>query len=96
MMRRSRRIRLGKRSLIGVDVEGEGDRGAEVEVVVVDSGVGGEGGVGEASRERMQTQGKCRDVVQTVLIEGPKGMGRGFPKSSLESLLIETAGIDNV
>lgn len=52
MMRRSRRTRLGRRSLIGADVEGGGDQGAEVEVVV-GSGVGGEGVVEEASRNRI-------------------------------------------
>lgn len=88
MMRRSRRIRLGKRSLTGVDVEGGEDRGVEVEVVVVvDSGVGGEGVVGEVSRERMQTQRKCQDVIQTALVEGPKSAGKGFPKSSFGPLL---------
>ena len=54
MTRRSRRIRLGRRSLIGVDAEGGEDREVEVEVVVVvGSGVGGDGVVGEASRNEM-------------------------------------------
>ena len=47
------------------------------------SGVGGEGGGGEVSREMMQTQRKCRGVAQTTLIEGPKSMRKGISKSSL-------------
>ncbi len=97
MMRRSRRIRLGRRSLIEVDVEGGGDQGAEVEVVVVVSGVGGEGVVGEVSRKRMQTKRERRDAVRIVVVmEMPEGMEYDSPKSSPEFLLIETAaGMEN-
>lgn len=88
MMRRSQRTRPGRRSLIGVDVEGGEDRGAGVEVVVVASGVGGEGVAGEVSRERMQTQGHCRDVVHAFLIEGSKHVGKDFPKSICSDAVI--------
>ncbi len=49
MMRRSRKIRLGKRLLIEVDGEVEVDRGVVGEEVV-DSEVGEEGAAGEDSR----------------------------------------------
>lgn len=45
-----------------MDVEGEVDREAEVEVVVVGSGVEGEGAVGEGSRDRVQTKREGSDV----------------------------------
>ena len=64
-----------------MDVEEGEDREAEDEVVVVASGVGGEGVVGEVSKERMQTRGNCRDVVHALLIEGSKSVGKVFPKS---------------
>ena len=60
MMHRSRRTRLGRRSLIGVDVEEGEDRGAEVEVVV-GLGVGGEEVVGEVSRKKIQTKRSGRE-----------------------------------
>ncbi len=78
-------------------MEGGGDQGAEVEVVVVVvSGVGGEGVVGEVSRKRMQTKRERRDAVRVVVMEMPEGMEYDSPKSSPESLLIETAaGMEN-
>ena len=46
-----------------MDVEAGGDRGAEVEAVVVGSEVGGEGVVVDGvSRNTMQTKSDCRDV----------------------------------
>lgn len=97
MTRRSQRIRLGRRSRIEVDVEGEGGREAEAEVVVVVvSGVGGEGEVGEVSRKRMQTKRERRGVVRIVVMEMPERTEYGSPKSVLESLLRETAGMENV
>lgn len=85
MMRRSQRIRLGRRLLIGVGVEGGGDRGAEAEVVVVvvGSGVGGEGVVGEVSRNRMQTKREGRDVGSSSRAGLSEGMEFDSPKSNL-------------
>lgn len=60
MMRRSRRIRLGRRLPTRVGVEEGGDQGVEVEVV--GSGAGGEGEVGEVSRGRVQKRGECSGV----------------------------------
>ncbi len=54
-MRRSRKIKPGRRLLIGVGVEGGGARGAEVEEVV-GSGVVGEGVVGEVSRRPIRIE----------------------------------------
>lgn len=86
MMRRSQRIRLGRRLLIGVGVEGGGDRGAEAEVVVVvvvGSGVGGEGVVGEVSRNSMQTKREGRDVGPSSRMGLSEGMEFDSPKSNL-------------
>lgn len=60
MMRRSRRIRLGRRLPTRVGVEEGG--GQEVEVEVADSGAGGEGVVGEVSKGRVQNRGECNGV----------------------------------
>lgn len=85
MMRRSQRIRLGRRSLIGVGVEGGGDREAEAEVVVVvvGSGVGGEGVVGEVSRNSMQTKREGRDVGPSSRTGLSEGIKFDSPKSNL-------------
>ena len=94
MMRRSRRIRLGRRSLTGVGVEGGGGRGAEVEVGAA-SGAEGEGGVGGGFRKRLQ---KRRERMQGCGFGRPsrqsqRAWNTALPKAVSKRFTIEVAGM---